>query len=124
MKSTINNNPVRTLNIDGKDQKINKLMTVASRTGDDLYLIVLNQDATDAVTSTVQLAGYTAQSAEVWTLNSQNLEDINTNDKPNTVAIATSTLGINSNRFSYKYPAHSLTEFRFSKQTKAGNHER
>lgn len=123
VKSTISNNPVRTVNIDGKDQKINKLITVASRTGEDLYLIVLNQDATDAVTSTVQLAGYSAQSAEVWTLNSQNLEDINTNDKPNTVAIATSTLGINSNRFSYTYPAHSLTAFKFSKQTKAGDHE-
>lgn len=95
-------------------------MTVASRTGDDLYLIVLNQDATDAVTSAVQLSGYTASSADVWTLNSDKLEDINTNDKPNTVHIDTSKLTINSDSFNYTYPAHSLTAFKFTKQTSVG----
>lgn len=114
VKSTINNNPVRTVNIDNKDQNINKLMTVASRTDNDLYMIVLNQDATDAVTSVVELSGYKAQSAEVWTLNSDKLEDINTNEKPNTVDIDTSVLAINSNTFNYTYPAHSITAFKFT----------
>ncbi|WP_372010000.1 S-layer homology domain-containing protein [Paenibacillus chitinolyticus] len=121
VKSTIENNPVRTVNIDNKDQTINKLMTVASRTGDDLYLIVLNQDATDAVTSAVQLSGYTAQSAEVWTLNSEKLEDINTNDNPNKVDMDTSALAINSSTFNYTYPAHSLTAFKFTPLKSGGS---
>ncbi|MCR8634364.1 S-layer homology domain-containing protein [Paenibacillus radicis (ex Xue et al. 2023)] len=122
VKSTIDNNPVRTVNIDNQDQNISKLMTVASRTDNDLYMIVLNQDATDAVASAVELSGYKAQSAEVWTLNSDKLEDINTNEKPNTVDIDTSVLAINSNTFNYTYPAHSITAFKFTAAQSTGSH--
>ncbi|GFZ75708.1 hypothetical protein GCM10008018_20960 [Paenibacillus marchantiophytorum] len=118
VKSSIVNNPIRTINIDNKDQNINKLMTVASATGDDLYLIVLNQDATDAVSSNVQLKDYKAGTAEAWTLNGDKLDSINTNEKPDTVKIDTAKMNIQGDHFTYTFPAHSLTAFKFSSKWK------
>lgn len=116
--SVIANNPVRAITYNKEERNINKLMTVASATGDDLYVIVLNQDATDAVSSDVQLKDYTAGTAEAWTLNGDKLDSINTDAKPNTVKIDTAKMNINGDHFTYTFPAHSLTAFKINSKWK------
>ncbi|MCR8632671.1 S-layer homology domain-containing protein [Paenibacillus radicis (ex Xue et al. 2023)] len=107
----IANNPVKTT-YNGKS--LNKLKTVASKKGNDLYLMVLNQDESDQVTAKVQLANHAAKSAEVWTLNSVTHATYNTDSNPNAVDIQKKTMAVTSSNVNYTFPAHSLTAFKFT----------
>lgn len=119
VSSWIVNNPT-----ENKTASYPTLATVASKTGNDLYVVVINRSSTDAVSAQLDLKGFTiGGNATVRTLNGADFASFNNVAHPNDVSIATSTqaLGVGASSFSYAFPAHSVTSFRISGAATAGN---
>ncbi len=88
--------------------------TSLDSTGTKLYLMVINKQLDQDVTTTIQLEGFEPQpEACVWTLNGPSIIS-NNEDNPNTVCVTPSTLAPVSSSFIYTFPAHSLTAIELS----------
>jgi alpha-N-arabinofuranosidase len=112
VSSWIVNNPVET-----QTASYPALVTVASKTGNDLYLVIVNRSSTNAVTAQLDLKGYTiAGNTAVRTLNGADYTSFNNVAHPNDVSITSSSqaLGVGASSFSYTFPAHSVTSFKWS----------
>lgn len=92
-----------------------KLDAEASRDAQgNVYVAVLNQDASDDVTASIQIAAQNgAGQAEIRTLNGPRLEAFNTPQNPNAVKIASSTAPFNGGTLRHTFPAHSMTIVKF-----------
>lgn len=112
VSSSITNNPVRTINGNGK---LEKLEVVASKDNNgNIYLMVVNVDRSDDVTTTINLDEFNATGdATIWTLNSLNYTDYNSDADPCNVVIQESTIKA-ENHMPYTFPAHSITAIKIS----------
>lgn len=88
-----------------------KLEAEASRdAGGNLYLMVVNQDASDDVATNIQIDNLTASgTVEVWTLNGPSATAYNTTQNPNAVNIVSSSSSLQNGALQYVFPAHSMT---------------
>jgi alpha-N-arabinofuranosidase len=101
--------------------KLPKLEAEASRDAQgSVYVLVINQDATDAVAANVQIAGLAGRGeAEIRTLSGPALNAFNTPQNPNAVQIRASTKPLGDGPFRHTFPAHSLTTIKFPAARKA-----
>ncbi|ASS67527.2 MULTISPECIES: alpha-L-arabinofuranosidase C-terminal domain-containing protein [unclassified Paenibacillus] len=112
LSSWIVNNPVET-----ETKSYPALAAAASKTGNDLYLVVINRSSANAVNAQVDLRGYQiAGKAALRTLNGASFTSFNDVSHPNDVGITetSAALGVGASTFSYTFPAHSVTSFRWS----------
>lgn len=99
-----------------KQLGVDLLTVIASKSADgkSLYLVVINKDRADAHVSQVNLANFASFAgakvhAEVWELNGLDVDDYN---NPQNTKI-TETSAVYDQSFSYSFPAHSVTSFKF-----------
>ncbi len=98
-----------------KDEQIPSLHALASYTGKNLIVIVINRHCDSDITTEINLKGFTpGPVAGVKTLNAPNLNS-NNEQTHNKVSITTSQLRDKGATFSYNFPAHSITLFKFIK---------
>lgn len=79
--------------------------------GEGMYLLVVNRDAVNDITASVNLNGYTIEgSAHIRIMNGESITSANTPENPDCVAITESEarLGYGGSTFSYRFPAHSI----------------
>lgn len=100
--------------------KLPKLEVEASRDADgNVYLMVVNQDVSDNVTTNVQIDNIiTNGEVEVYTLNGPNANAFNTPNKPKDVKIESSSAPFQGGKLRYVFPAHSLTSIKFNRVVK------
>jgi alpha-N-arabinofuranosidase len=109
--TALSGNPSRTL---GNGNQLPALTTVAARQpGGDLDILVINQDASSDVTTTVAPGlGHAAQ-AQVSTLNGASVLSLNTPGDQQ-VSVTSSTAQVGTGAFTYTFPAHSVTRIRLT----------
>ncbi len=92
-----------------------KLDVEASRdAAGNVYVVVLNQDASDAVAANLEIAGLSGNGqAEIRTLTGPTLTAFNTKENPNAVQIAAATRPFSAGAFRHTFPAYSLTSIKF-----------
>jgi alpha-N-arabinofuranosidase len=84
----------------------------------NVYVLVINQDATEDVSARIDIAGAAAKGdAEIWTLNGPSFQAVNTPQNPEAVRIRTESRAV-TGPFRHTFPAHSLTAIRFSREKK------
>lgn len=82
--------------------------SVDKETG-ELYLLVVNADATKDVEAVINLKGYNITGkARIQTLNGSSIDACNTPEHPNDIAITETEETFGGSAFSYTFPAHSL----------------
>jgi alpha-N-arabinofuranosidase len=113
---SIRRNDAPNLPADAKPLLLPRLECEASRDAQgNLYLMVLNQDATDDLTASIEIAGVPSRgTAEVWMLNGPSATAFNTPQAPNAVKITTAKLTSGAGPLRHTGPAHSLTAITFS----------
>ena len=86
-----------------------------SAAGDELYLVVVNRHISQDIESVVALRGFGEGegdvAAEIWTLNGPSPDSYNTADQ--TEVTLTESTALYAPSFTYGFPAHSLTSFKF-----------
>lgn len=112
--SYVQNNPVV-----GDYASYDALVTTVTQddaTG-DLYLMVVNRDADNNITATVNLKGYTiGGTARIQTLNGAEITSCNTPEHPCdiTVTETNAMMGKGKSSFTYTFPAHSFVAIKLA----------
>ncbi len=123
ISSSIENNPKRPVVANpyltrvGKPMPyLDKLAISASKDArGNVYLMVLNRDREDAVTSVIQLSDYhITDSATIWTLKGPNYLSTNTASNPHNVSIKESRRRVGTTSFEHTFPPHSITAIKLS----------
>jgi alpha-L-arabinofuranosidase len=97
------------------DQGPFKLLDAAATVDDarrTVALAVVNRDRDDAHTTTIALDGFTPARIESYEVNAAEVSAANTPEHPDTVGIVKRPVAAAGARFSYTFPAHSLTVLR------------
>lgn len=115
LNSFVENNPI----IDAeKTGDYDALRVLASKDSDGtLYLMVVNRDPENDITSAIRLGGCTvAGDAAVSVLNAESYASCNTPEHPNDVFITNDTLSLGEgcSAFAYTFPAHSVVTIRMT----------
>ncbi|MDQ3255111.1 MAG: hypothetical protein M3R15_14605 [Acidobacteriota bacterium] len=99
------------------DHKLAKLDMEASTDKEgNVYLIVINRDAVDAVPSTIDVAGRSIQGeAGIWTVDAASFSAFNTVENPDAVRLRKESKRASGKPFKHVFPAHSLTAIKFTK---------
>jgi alpha-N-arabinofuranosidase len=110
--SEVTGNPTKTI---FSGAQLPSLSTTASEDVDgNLYLIVINRSGDEAVPAKVTTRAFEgAGSAIVWSLGGPNNLAVNTVERPNRVRIKEAELRRVESGFTYLFPKHSVTAFRF-----------
>lgn len=110
--SEVTGNPTKTI---FSGAPLESLRTTASEDDEgNLYLIVINRSGDEAVPARVATRGFEgAGSATVWSLGGPNNLAVNTERAPNKVRIKKAELRGVGSGFTYLFPKHSVTAFRF-----------
>jgi alpha-N-arabinofuranosidase len=113
----VTNNPSRKA-VNGKE--LPKLHVTASKDrAGNVYLMVLNRDRTDAVTTDIELNKFQlAGKTTIWTLNGPEYLSYNTPENPNNVSIKETTATAKGNILTYTFPAHSVTAIKLGGKRK------
>ena len=86
--------------------------SVDEETG-ELYLLVVNADASRDVETIIHLNGYTVTGrARIQTLNANSVDACNTPEHPNDITVTETEETFGGSAFSYTFPAHSLVAIR------------
>jgi alpha-N-arabinofuranosidase len=112
VSSEVVNNPTKTI---FSGARLQYLRTVASEdTEGNLFLIVINTSGDEAVPAKVTTRAFEgAGSATVWSLGGPNNLAVNTVERPNRVRLKEAELRRVESGFTYLFPKHSVTAFRF-----------
>ena len=119
--SWVENNPVIRNTTHNTINDYNAIRVLASQkdSNGDLYLLVLNLDNKNDLTTIINLQGYTATGiADISVMNAENIKANNTPARPNDVNITHQEnvkLGESGSVFAYVFPKHSLTSIKLSK---------
>jgi alpha-L-arabinofuranosidase len=110
--SEVAGNPTKTI---FSGAPLEYLRTTASEDEEgNLYLIVINRSGDEAVPAKVTMTGFErAGSATVWSLGGRDNLAVNTERRPNRVRIKEAELRSVQSGFTYLFPKHSVTAFRF-----------
>ena len=111
--STIQGNPTKKVYDGTTLQKLDAIASTDS-TG-RLFLMVLNRDATDAVTAHLNTGTYGPKAASIWTLAGEKFTSANSAKNPREVRIAERSQAIGPGGLTCSFPAHSLTSIQFKK---------
>jgi len=110
--STIEGNPERALRA---GETLPKLDAIASRDQPGtVYLMVINRDATDAVSASVELPDATTGPVTRWVLNADTYTTMNTAREPDRVKITRDKLPAANQPFMQTFAAHSVTALKFA----------
>jgi alpha-N-arabinofuranosidase len=112
VSSEVVDNPTKTI---FSGAQLQYLRTVASKDAEgNLFLIVINTSGDEAVPATVTTSGFEGSgSATVWSLGARDAGAVNTEQQPNKVRIKEAELRSVKSGFTYLFPKHSVTAFRF-----------
>jgi alpha-L-arabinofuranosidase len=110
--SEVVDNPTKTI---FSGAQLQYLHTLASKDSDgNLFLIVINASGDEAVPVNVTTEGFVGSGrATVWSLGAGNSGVVNTVRRPNRVRIKEAELEGAGRGFTYEFPKHSVTAFRF-----------
>lgn len=98
-----------------KELPLVKAMTTVDDEG-NLIMVVVNNSFTDDCRTAIHVGEFThAENAEVITLNSGNVLDMNTYEEPDKVVPVTELVDVGAGDFEYTFPAHSCTRIMLSK---------
>jgi hypothetical protein len=79
-----------------------------------LTLLAINKETTATITATVVISGFTpAATAQVWTLNGEDISSFNDTGHPTDVVTTESAIADAAVSFTYAFPAHSVTLIEF-----------
>lgn len=111
----ISGNPIREMK---NNHRLPKLDAEASTDHNgNLYVIVINRDATDSVTASVDVAGRAAQgNASIWTVHAPSYAVFNTPQNRDAVSLKRESKQASGKTFTHLFPAHSLTAIKFGKK--------
>lgn len=84
----------------------------ADPAGWEITLAVVNRDIQSAIEATISLGDVRISHAEVYQVNGDGPEVINSFEQPSAVGVLENTLRIGEASFSYSFPAHSFTLLR------------
>ncbi|HEW79129.1 MAG TPA: hypothetical protein ENH34_04075 [Phycisphaerales bacterium] len=80
-----------------------------SRDGSKVYLMVINKNTDESITSSIDLKGFIpAERADAWVLNGPNVEATN-EDNPDNVKVVHRKFDIKDSPFAFTFEPHSLT---------------
>jgi len=87
-----------------------------SGNGNTVYLMVINKNMNESITSTIDLKGFIPlKEAQAWVLNGPSVDATN-EDNPNNVKIMNKKFEITKNPFTFTFEPHSLTALEIRKQ--------
>lgn len=107
-------NPERPLK---NNHKLPKLDAEASRDAQgNVYVIVINRDATDSVTASIDVAGRALRGeASIWTVYAPSYSVFNTPQNHDAVPLKKESKRAAGKSFTHVFPAHSLTAIKFNR---------
>lgn len=106
-----------------QDTSLDSLLTIASRSGNDLYLLVINNNMTEDIKANININGdYTVSNSEVWVLDSTDPEIVNTKENPYNVTLnKTGSINTNDSNLSYTFPTCSVVGIKLTLNNKQAN---
>ena len=110
--SEVIDNPTKTI---FSGAQLRYLHTLASKDRDgNLFLIVINASGDEAVPASVTTNGFDGSGgATVWSLGARDSGAVNTARRPNRVRIKEAEIEGAGRGFTFLFPKHSVTAFRF-----------